>query len=155
MPILTNSHHELFAQELAAGTPQGQAYIAAGFKASTARAANANASRLAAREDVQARVREIQEIGARKAADRIALHEEDIIEMLLDNRERAIELKQIAAATRATELLGKHLGMFVDRQEVRTGPFLEGVPAEKISELRALLLSRQDADKGVESSQEQ
>src|SRR5260221_13533280 len=48
MPIIKNPRHERFAQELAAGKTQAEAYIAAGFSANGARGAasklQANAS---------------------------------------------------------------------------------------------------------------
>ena len=43
-----------------------------------------------------------------------------IIEMLLADRELARSKGQSSAAIRAAELLGKELGMFIDRAEVRS-----------------------------------
>lgn len=62
MPILPNSRHERFAQELAKGSSIGAAYVAAGFKAH-----DSNASRLSRKEQVRARVDEILAAGATQA----------------------------------------------------------------------------------------
>ena len=42
-----------------------------------------------------------------------------MIDMLIDDRELARKNGQSSAAIRATELLGKELGMFVDRSDNR------------------------------------
>jgi phage terminase small subunit len=62
MPILPNSRHERFAQELAKGSSIGAAYAAAGF-----RPHDSNASRLSRNEHVRARVEELLAAGAEKA----------------------------------------------------------------------------------------
>ncbi|MBP0484660.1 terminase small subunit [Sagittula salina] len=62
MGILPKERHEVFAQRLAAGASQVDAYEAAGYKRHAA-----NAARLAANPDVQARVAELQEIAAQGA----------------------------------------------------------------------------------------
>lgn len=54
MSILTNARHEKFAQLLAAGTPVGQAYVAAGYKDSPA-----SATRLSKSIKIQARIDEL------------------------------------------------------------------------------------------------
>lgn len=62
MPVLANSRHELFAQELAKGETSSSAYVIAGFKAN-----DGNASRLKGNEKIQARVAEILAAGAARA----------------------------------------------------------------------------------------
>lgn len=62
MPILSNSQHELFAQNLAQGMSASAAYVAAGYKAH-----GSNASRLSQNDSVRARVEEILAAGAEKA----------------------------------------------------------------------------------------
>jgi phage terminase small subunit len=63
MGEIQNSRHERFAQELAAGNPADAAYKAAGYQKH-----RGNAARLSANERVKDRVREIQAIGAERAA---------------------------------------------------------------------------------------
>lgn len=62
MPVLDNSRHELFAQEVAKGAGQGEAYVLAGYKEN-----DGNASTLADRPEIEARIKEIKRIGAEKA----------------------------------------------------------------------------------------
>lgn len=59
MPALKNPRHERFAQELAKGRTQEQAYEAAGYRPS-----RPNACKLAADHNILQRVAEIQERGA-------------------------------------------------------------------------------------------
>lgn len=54
------------------------------------------------------------------AIERVMLSKTAVIEMLLADRELARVKGQSSAAIRAAELLGKELGMFVVRAEVRS-----------------------------------
>jgi phage terminase small subunit len=63
MGELTNPRYERFAQELAGGNTADGAYEAAGY-----RTHRGNAARLSANESIKNRVREIQAIGAQRAA---------------------------------------------------------------------------------------
>jgi hypothetical protein len=45
--------------------------------------------------------------------------------MLIESYDNATEKGQISAAIRAAELLGKNLGLFTDRLEVRSNPLDE------------------------------
>lgn len=74
MPVLGNPKHERFAQELAKGKSQAEAYEAAGYAAS-----EPNASRLTRNDKVQARVAEIQS----RAAVRTEITVADITARLL------------------------------------------------------------------------
>lgn len=64
MPVLYNARQELFAQGLARGLTQAEAYIRAGYKAGNANAIMASASKLLRNAKVAARVAEIQAVGA-------------------------------------------------------------------------------------------
>lgn len=135
MAILDNPRHELFAQGLAKGKPQRDAYLDAGFQPSSDEVADACASRLAKDDDISERVKEMQD----KAARKIELDRYDIIRMIMDDRILARENKQAAAAIRASELLGKELaGMFVEKKEIKTG-LLEDVDAGQLERLRETL----------------
>lgn len=110
MPILSNPKHELFAQGLAKGLSQAEAYTKAGYKYD-----EPNASRLTRNDKVASRVAELQE----RAAVSVNLTREWVLEQLIDNLRRAKSGDKLdgATANRAAELLGKELGMFVERVE--------------------------------------
>lgn len=105
---LKNERHERMAQELAKGTPQFEAYRAAGFGGG-----KQVASEIAAREDVRARVTELLERGAKRAEVTVA----DIARQLDEDRAFAVECKQAGAAVSASIGKAKVLGLIVDRQE--------------------------------------
>jgi len=134
MPILENARHERFAQEVASGRSQSDAYESAGFRSATPAATKANASRLMSRPEVRERVAELQVAQGRQSE----IKRGDMIDMLLADRARAHANRQIAAAVRAAELIGKMLGMFVDRREVRTGP-LDELEYDELAALRAYI----------------
>ena len=111
MPILRNARHEKFAQELAAnGVSAYQAYINAGFRPS-----RQNAARLRAKEDIAARVLEIQAAGAKSAEITVA----SLIEELEAARVKATDLNQLSAAVRATAEKARISGLLIERQEVK------------------------------------
>ena len=125
MPILTNVRRERFAQFIADGHSQAEAYRRAGYSDATS-----NASRLSANDSIHARVRELRI----EAAEAAGLTREYVIARLMRVADRAMQAVPVvngkgeptgeyrydgAAANRSLELLGKHLGMFVDRAEVR------------------------------------
>ena len=110
MPILRNARHEKFAQELAAnGLSAYQAYINAGFRPS-----RQNAARLRAKEDIAARVLEIQAAGAKSAEITVA----SLIEELEAARVKATDLNQLSAAVRATAEKAKISGLLVEKQQI-------------------------------------
>src|ERR1700721_1307000 len=107
MPALHNPRHERFSQAIAAGKNGTDAYGAAGFTANR-HAARVNASRLLAQASIKARVAEIlandERINAKataRAIERAALSKEDIIEMLLADRQLARKTRHAARAPRA------------------------------------------------------
>jgi phage terminase small subunit len=89
MGELSNARHERFAQELAAGNPADAAYKAAGYQKH-----RGNAARLSANERVKERVREIQAIGAERAAITV----QSLIEEAEQARIKAMESANGAAA---------------------------------------------------------
>lgn len=143
MPALSNPRHELFAQNLAKGMSQDAAYEAAGFKPS-----RSNASMLAAKQNIIERLAEL----TARAADAVVLSKSWVIERLIQNVDRAMQYEEImrgdqgtgefkydgGVANKALELLGKEIGMFVDRKEVRTGA-LDDLDADERAKLRAAI----------------
>jgi hypothetical protein len=110
MTVLDKPRHEKLAQQLALGANQADAYEAAGYARD-----DGHASRLAGDGRIRERVREIQA----EAAKHVALSRADMIEMLISVHEEARANKQMSAAIRAAELLGRELhGMFTERREV-------------------------------------
>jgi phage terminase small subunit len=89
MGELSNARHERFAQELAAGNPADAAYKAAGYQKH-----RGNAARLSANEHVKDRVKEIQAVGAERAAVTVR----SLIEEAEQARIKAMESQNGAAA---------------------------------------------------------
>lgn len=135
MPILPNPRHERFAQELANGKNATEAYELAGYKRS-----HSNASHLQANNTVSQRVAELllarEQVvvkATEKAVDKLALSKEWVISRLMENAERALQHVAVLdsqgkptgeykydgkVANQALELLGKHLGILVERREI-------------------------------------
>ena len=137
---LRNPRYERFAQGLAEGKPAYQAYIDAGFaKAGAAQSASRllKSQRAGIRERVAEILQEREQIdaeGTKLAIERTAIDKEWVIERLRENVERAMQARPVidragnptgsyvyngAAANRALELLGKELGMFIERRETK------------------------------------
>lgn len=105
---LKNERHERFAQELAKGALQKDAYATAGY-----RGGDNQASRLAADERVRARVAELQ----LRAAVRTEITVADIARQLDEDREFARKLEAPAAAVTATMGKAKVLGLIVEKSK--------------------------------------
>src|SRR4051794_20755014 len=99
MPILTNSRHERFAQELAKGSAIGAAYKAAGYNTPAKYAAEASANRLLKNVDVSARLLELKQLGAARAE----ISRKTLIQRLDRVFEKACELEQMSAAVSAVK----------------------------------------------------
>lgn len=135
MPVLTNPKQERFAQELAKGKSADEAYQLAGYKAN-----RGNANTLKQNESILTRVSDLlaerEFIHAQATADAVkstALTKRWVIETLMENVAKSMQAKAVLnddgepigeysyqgnVANRALELLGKELGMFVDRKEI-------------------------------------
>lgn len=155
MAVLKNAKHEHFAHLVAKGKEPTAAYVSAGY---SNKGAQQSANRLLKVAVVQIRIEELRqaiEKPAREAAiEKAALEKSWVIQQLMENVSMAKsaepvldhegkptgEYKQnLAAANRALELLGKELGMFVDRKEVRTGGLLDDMPHDELKKLEELL----------------
>jgi hypothetical protein len=119
MTTLSNPRHEIFAQELAKGKSQVEAYETAGFKNG-----QKNAHRLGSDEGILRRVREIQSETAEmdrkaleKATEALAIDKQWVMARLIDNATQAASLEDFGPSNKALELLGKELGMFIERTE--------------------------------------
>jgi phage terminase small subunit len=123
MPALRNPRLERFAQLLAGGKTPTVAYVDAGYKHP-----NGNSCRLAHREDVVARVDELQaetlereRATATVAAERAAVTRQSLIEKAEEIREAAMEAGQFSAATAALREVAGLAGLRIERLE-RGGP---------------------------------
>lgn len=150
MGMLPNPKHERFAQEIASGKTQGEAYEAAGYKAKD-HAAEANGNRLLKNAAIEARVQQL--LG--RVAQGLVLTKQWVIERLIENADRAMQAEAVktadgtttgeyryegSVANRALELLGKEIGMFVDRKEVRSGQ-LDDITPDELGRLRQELVN--------------
>lgn len=129
MAALTNQKHERFATEIAKGRSQTEAYEKAGYKRN-----DSHASRLVKDGKVQARIAELRERTVAKVVEKTAISRIWVLDMLRENLERALQRVPVrgedgheigeytyngSVANRALELIGKELGMFVERKDVR------------------------------------
>lgn len=115
MPRLKNPRREAFAQAIARGFSYIEAQEVVGYAVDTG-----TASKLANRPEVQARVAELMA----RAAGAVTVTKAWVLEKLVENALGAMAEKARGPANRALELIGKEIGMFVDRAEVgRPGDF--------------------------------
>ena len=155
MSRLSVVKQEKFCQEIANGVSADKAYEAAGYTPNSG-----NAWALRKKPHIKARVKELlaqrekrlEDISA-KAIEKAALTKSYVIKGLMENVERAMQKVPVtdaqgnptgvyryegAVANRALELLGKELGMFIDRKEVT--PKTEWDEIDDADELRRRLL---------------
>jgi len=131
MPPLVNPQHERFAVAVATGQDHGQAYITAGYWSPAS--ATGKGGALYKRSDVAARIAELQDLGALLAIKDSVITKDWVLDRLRTVIERCLQGVEVfdtkgnttgmwrfepGPATRALELVGKHLGMFVDRTEI-------------------------------------
>lgn len=150
---LKNAKHEHFAQLVANGEPAARAYEIAGY---SGKGAKQSAARLLTDADVCERVAHLRSVKVEKVqqataavVEKAGLSKEWVISQLMENVSMAKQAEPVfdnkgiptgeytqnlAAANKALELLGKEVGMFVDRKEVRTGP-LDNLPPDEAKAL--------------------
>lgn len=112
MPVLDNQKHELFAQAIAKGASQREAYRKAGYTASGA-AADVNACKLLSDTKVSDRVKEIQAT----AANRVSITLESWIEEGADLMRKALAAGDSAAASQQYERVAKVAGFWIEKTE--------------------------------------
>lgn len=108
MPVLKNAKHELFAQELAKGKSEIEAYALAGYKRD-----DGNASRLTGYDSVKDRVAEL--LG--KVAAKTEITIEGLIGEAAEIQRLAMKIEQPAAATGALTAKAKLAGLWIERSE--------------------------------------
>ena len=117
MSTLKNERHEKFCQALVQGKSKVDAYVIAGYAPS-----RPNASTLANKEHVRQRVDELlgkaADIAVNVAGITSGITKAWVLEGLRKNADKGLrEKKASSVANRALELIGKELGLFVDRVE--------------------------------------
>jgi hypothetical protein len=109
MPVLPNARHEKFAQELAQGKTATESYVLAGYRPS-----GKNAGRLKKKDEVSARVLELQGAAANRA--------EITLEGILRELDEAIAIAKKRgmpnALINAASLRSRLGGLLVERQEI-------------------------------------
>jgi phage terminase small subunit len=134
MTMLRNPRHEKFAQLVASGIRHTEAYISVGYSPN---GAPQSAAKLLQRIDVRRRVDEILASVAQSVAAEVAFDQKRVLSRLDVLGRKAEELKQISAAVRCEELIGKERGMFVERSEQVTK--IRSVKDMEIEEIEALI----------------
>jgi phage terminase small subunit len=136
MPALNNAKHEHFAQLVSNGESATQAYILAGYSANGAGQSSARLLKTAGVCERIAELREEKEKAhaevTQRAIEKVGLTKEWVIEQLMENvamAKQAVQVldrkgeptgeykQELGAANKALELLGKEIGMFVERRE--------------------------------------
>jgi hypothetical protein len=112
MPVLRNPRHEKFSQLVASGIKPKEAYVSLGYQPTGAKQA---ASRLLTKVDVRHRVSELEAGAVRSTAEAVILNRERVLNRLSRLSHEAQQKGQYSATTRCEELIGKEIGMFVDR----------------------------------------
>jgi phage terminase small subunit len=130
MPALDNSKHERFAQLVAGGATYTDAAQTVGY--SEKRAAS-QGSVLAKNRKIAERIAELRERVADQAASSAGISKGWVLERLVENANRAMQAEAVrdkdggttgeyryegSVANKALELIGKELGMFVEKKEV-------------------------------------
>lgn len=117
MGVLRNAKHEAFAQAIAKGATLLSAYVLVGYRENAP-----NATRLAKNDKIRQRIDEIMIIKDKsfvrsevQAANSAAVDKAWVLRGLVREAEKG---EQSTGRTRAFELVGKELGMFIQRTEV-------------------------------------
>jgi len=110
MSRIKNPKHELYAQELAKGKSQAEAYELAGYAAH-----ESSASRLRSIAKVSARVAELQQRGAERAEITVATITENLVRIAQKAEEQG-EPAGLNVAKGAWETAAKLHGLMVDRK---------------------------------------
>lgn len=105
MPVLPDPKHEAMAQGLFNKLSADKAYAAAGYKPH-----RGNASRLSANESIQRRVRELQELAAKKVVDNSAFEAKTMFEAVLQDIEDAKKAGDYKAAVDLRKFLIRCFG---------------------------------------------
>ena len=118
MPVLKNTRHEYFAQSMAKGKSQRQAYIDAGYDCSNENIIDAAASRLLSNVKVSARITELKERAAVKAEISLVSATNDLLR-IAKKSEQLEDSSGYQAARAAIMDACKLNGLIIDKAENR------------------------------------
>ena len=144
MAVLNNPRHEKFSQLVASGIKPSGAYVSVGYAEG---GAPQSANKLLRRTNIRERVHEIQSLAAQSTAEEIAFDQKRVLNRLDALSKKAEEMGQFGVAVRAEELIGKHRGMFVDRQALQWNGDLSKVTDEQLVEVLQQLEQRVEAER--------
>jgi hypothetical protein len=113
MPVLKNPRHELFAQNLASGLTIVDAHEGAGFVRN-----DSNASRMARRDDVVARVTELKGLSATRTALKLEITTESLIAEAEEIKQLALSEGDYGAANTALREKAVLSGKWIEKTEV-------------------------------------
>jgi hypothetical protein len=129
MPVLKNPKHERFAQLVSQGVTPTSAAKTVGY--SELRAAPTG-SELVRKGNVKERIEELRVRISDQTVSSVAVTKAWVIEKLVQNAQRTGTMVTI----KALELIGKELGMFVDRKDMTLrAARLEDVPQDDLIEI--------------------
>lgn len=154
MSALNNAKHEHFAQLVAKGEAIDKAYVLAGY---SEKGASPSGQRLLRDARVRGRVEELRIAVQERTIERAAVDRVWVLEQLKTNLKRAMQVEPVldskgnptgeytyegSVANRALELIGKELGMFVERK--RVGPLnIEDLTDDELAQLVEQLEQKQ------------
>jgi phage terminase small subunit len=155
---LSNARHEAYAQGLSSGKTSDQAYADAGYKRN-----RKNATRLKTNKDVVSRVAylqaqkaSIQQDALKAIAQKEVLTRQWVLDNLVKNARMCMGLDpapsghQPAGANKALELLGKELGMFIERKEEgKPGEFAE---LDELTDADLVDIARRSGSRAIEAA---
>jgi phage terminase small subunit len=133
MPILQNSKHELFAQELAKGRSASAAYVTAGF-----RAHGSNAARLSQNEHVRARIDELLAVAAEKAGVTIDRIVDELAKIGFSDIRKIVEW---SGSELADEVDGEDGEGGVPKVVIRAANIVRLIGSDQIDDLTAATVS--------------
>ena len=132
MPLLPDIRWERFAQAVAAGATQGEAYRSSGFNSKHPDSA---ASKLVKHVEIKARIKELrcrmEKRATAAAVAKTAITKEVVLRQLWENHQAK---PGTAVSNRVLELIGKELGMFGD-QLPAAPPRLEDLSVEDLERM--------------------
>ena len=141
-----NPRRQRFVEEYLIDANGTQAAIRAGYSPKTA---HVQGSRLL----TDVKVRTSIDEGLARLSERARVSAEWVTQKLLDLHEQAKAEGQLAVAVRALELLGRHLGMFIERREITAMGRVEVVMTRqetRVMDGRAVLVDGADGPKAIE-----
>lgn len=112
MPALSNAKHELFAQAIAKGDTQAEAYVKAGYKPS-----EPNASTLRSNQKVAARIAELLNGAAKRTEITVASITERLLK-IAERGESGTEAPMLSVARASLMDAAKLNGLVVDKGEL-------------------------------------